>query len=1283
MGSDLFFENKKYILVKNASALTGYSKDYIGQLSRSGKIDSRRIGRAWYVCEESLLKYKNSPTDYDFTKNFAGKNEEMQTPVSQEVFVATNEIIPVSIIPKETVSDTKKENKEIVKKFNLPFPVKKVHEKVFDSQFSLTKKLLPFAIGLFMTIGLFSLKDGLLAFADTISQVSNTVSALNNTVKFSTQFALTQISDSISKTPNSIYSNFDDVSSFYSEKLSSFYTNFGSSIKKISFAFVDESLGLIKNPPLYIVTHLKFFAMQEKNIVDRGMIFTGQSIYSAHNKLFTFISDSFDGVPYVTSGLVQNTTNLTAQVSNAIKPKINNFDKAGIFVYEEINSLFYNGVYSPLASLFNKKPNIVNTVYVVEKDTTPIVAKVPTKISVPANSQTSNSQTKIIEVQKTIERVVTSDVTKDYLEQRLQEINNSILSKLSALSTGSGGNITNVYNQIAGTQRIDNLSGTQISNPNITGGSISGASISASTLQTNSLIAETASTTNAFITNLFATNTSLGTTSITNLAVTNTGTSTFAGGIDLASGCVSVNGVCLGGGSGSGSGTVLSGLQGQIPFFSANGTTLTATSSLFIAQNGNVITKNILPDMTGATTSVSLRSIGDANNRFSDLWANEVHIGASSLYVNGKKVISDVSNVMNFTTDLDQSMVVKTIGTGNLSMQTEMGTLFLNAGNQVSVNGIGGIALNVPVTTPSQNINLTNNSLNGNITLTTLGSNSQILANAQQQIALTAPTISLYGNVNLGSNTITSGIWNGSTIGVLYGGTGSTTVGSAGSVAYSNGSSYNFNSPGSSGQLLISNGSSAPSWIATSSLGIVGGIQSINGLSTLSQTFATSSDNGGFGFTSSGSTHTLNIPTASVSSLGLLSSTDWTNFNNKSSFAFPFTVNTNFNSTSTTLGFTNGFFSTASSTISAPLYLPTLSQGLAYVGSNGILTSTASSSLFGFTPISNSLAKGNFLVGDDNGTAQATTSIFISSTGNIGIGTSTPPSRLTIGTDTPLGTNPYLLIGTSTLSGASANGTYMGINAPSGFTGEVLKYQKSGTTQLVIENHGGISTGAFFSNGGGYTTQISDTYSATFGYNGTNSFPRVATEKVRNVISTPGTYNPTTNEAWLGLTGYDWTTSGNFSQQWVYVNPFYNPSAATNLSNITMFQAGGYFSPTVSNSTITGRWIGTKINPTFGTGGQIYNSTAYTTTMTALAVEPIINVSPTSIVGYAGLIVNPLEINTSSSATNYLALFQNSSSTKMVITTSGLVGIGTTTPFTLLQLSSTTASATFKPQLAL
>lgn len=79
---------------------------------------------------------------------------------------------------------------------------------------------------------------------------------------------------------------------------------------------------------------------------------------------------------------------------------------------------------------------------------------------------------------------------------------------------------------------------------------------------------------------------------------------------------------------------------------------------------------------------------------------------------------------------------------------------------------------------------------------------------------------------------------------------------------------------------------------------------------------------------------------------------------------FPFTSNVGYNSTTTTLGFLNGLFSTASSTLSGNLFLPALLQGIVYTGTNGKVGSTATTTascagtvsctdftIFGSTPI--------------------------------------------------------------------------------------------------------------------------------------------------------------------------------------------------------------------------------------------------------------------------------------------------------------------------------------------
>jgi len=51
-------DGKDYVSASRASKITGYNQDYVGQLARSGKILSRRIGNRWYIERDSILAHK-------------------------------------------------------------------------------------------------------------------------------------------------------------------------------------------------------------------------------------------------------------------------------------------------------------------------------------------------------------------------------------------------------------------------------------------------------------------------------------------------------------------------------------------------------------------------------------------------------------------------------------------------------------------------------------------------------------------------------------------------------------------------------------------------------------------------------------------------------------------------------------------------------------------------------------------------------------------------------------------------------------------------------------------------------------------------------------------------------------------------------------------------------------------------------------------------------------------------------------------------------------------------
>ena len=52
------FDGKEYISAARAAEITGYNKDYIGQLAREGVVLSRRITNRWYVERTGIVSHK-------------------------------------------------------------------------------------------------------------------------------------------------------------------------------------------------------------------------------------------------------------------------------------------------------------------------------------------------------------------------------------------------------------------------------------------------------------------------------------------------------------------------------------------------------------------------------------------------------------------------------------------------------------------------------------------------------------------------------------------------------------------------------------------------------------------------------------------------------------------------------------------------------------------------------------------------------------------------------------------------------------------------------------------------------------------------------------------------------------------------------------------------------------------------------------------------------------------------------------------------------------------------
>jgi hypothetical protein len=133
------------------------------------------------------------------------------------------------------------------------------------------------------------------------------------------------------------------------------------------------------------------------------------------------------------------------------------------------------------------------------------------------------------------------------------------------------------------------------------------------------------------------------------------------------------------------------------------------------------------------------------------------------------------------------------------------------------------------------------------------------------------------------------------------------------------------------------------------------GLTALNGLTTQVQNFAVGTSGTDFGISSATETHTFNLPTASATNRGALSSADWTTFNNKQTDLFDFNTKQGFyffedflgnaaNSVTNTINIATGASGTGATCIPNVASYPnrTNQQGVMQMGT-GTTTTGASS----------------------------------------------------------------------------------------------------------------------------------------------------------------------------------------------------------------------------------------------------------------------------------------------------------------------------------------------------
>ena len=197
--------------------------------------------------------------------------------------------------------------------------------------------------------------------------------------------------------------------------------------------------------------------------------------------------------------------------------------------------------------------------------------------------------------------------------------------------------------------------------------------------------------------------------------------------------------------------TNLRNIKANALFSSVPSMTVTGNSTI---DNVN-LTGNIIPDVSNAY------SLGTASYNFKD-----IYVGPGSLYVNGKKVLEEVSGTITFTTDINQNLKITTSGSGDIQFDPTgtgvisiKGPLQIEAGINITSSDGFGVHFANPVLTDS----ITTHSANTDLSLSANGTgtiklNDDVTVSGNLTVSgtttyINTETVQLYDNIiDLNSN---------------------------------------------------------------------------------------------------------------------------------------------------------------------------------------------------------------------------------------------------------------------------------------------------------------------------------------------------------------------------------------------------------------------------------------------------------------------------------------------------------------------------------------------------
>jgi hypothetical protein len=139
------------------------------------------------------------------------------------------------------------------------------------------------------------------------------------------------------------------------------------------------------------------------------------------------------------------------------------------------------------------------------------------------------------------------------------------------------------------------------------------------------------------------------------------------------------------------------------------------------ATKALTVSGDIMPSVAGVT------NIGSASKKFAAIYAKEMYLDASTLYVDGVAVLGSSANTINFTSDVNQGMRIATSGTGNLVLDSAASTTIQTTGQ------------------------------NGDVLIQSSGQGALTRLTSATQVTITAPTVSTVGDQTISGNLTVTG----------------------------------------------------------------------------------------------------------------------------------------------------------------------------------------------------------------------------------------------------------------------------------------------------------------------------------------------------------------------------------------------------------------------------------------------------------------------------------------------------------------------------------------------